>query len=83
MSTSEHYAHPRATRDNVFGDKVPSNYRVVKDKVPYKKSYSHQPQQDRNIMSLDLEEPPPTAPPRREICRVIKFLVQEYFILNL
>ncbi|XP_063685336.1 mucin-2-like isoform X2 [Bolinopsis microptera] len=66
MSTSEHYAYPRATRDNMFGDKVPGNYRVnsVKDKVPYKKAYSHPPHQDRNIMSLDLDEPPPSAPPQ-------------------
>ena len=78
MSTSEHYAYHRAPGDNMLnphGDKAmspgeihlksPGDNHLNSVKVPYKKAYSHPPHQDRNIMSLDLTEPPPSAPPQR------------------
>ncbi|KAL5266208.1 hypothetical protein ACHWQZ_G003577 [Mnemiopsis leidyi] len=70
MTNSEYYSYPRAPGDNILhphhhGDKVlsPGDNHLNSVKVPYKKAYSHPPHQDRNIMKLDLNEPPHSAQP--------------------
>ena len=72
MTNSEHYSYPRTPGDNILnphhpGDKVlsPGDNHLNSVKVPYKKAFSHPPNsnQDRNIMKLDLDEPPYSAQP--------------------
>ena len=48
--------------NKLSSDKVSSDISGVK--VPYSKAYSYPPNRDKNFMSLDVDEPPPSAPPQ-------------------